>query len=103
MLGMSGVAFGVAATVGTLEPGVAQLAQLGTLMGIGGVGGYQVRIFIFDLFLYFRMLMGIGGMRGYNTRFVYTYTRSFVLNRFMLVRRSSYDPKKHGNGPNAVY
>eukprot|EP00904_Undaria_pinnatifida_P001419 jgi/Undpi1/11278/HiC_scaffold_30.g13576.m1 len=42
VLGMSGVAFGVAATVGTLEPGVAQLAQLGTLMGIGGVGGYQV-------------------------------------------------------------
>ncbi|CAN0175027.1 unnamed protein product, partial [Laminaria digitata] len=43
VLGMSGVAFGVAATVGTLAPGAAQMAQLATLMGIGGVGGYQVR------------------------------------------------------------
>ncbi|CAN0035672.1 unnamed protein product [Ectocarpus fasciculatus] len=43
VLGMSGVAFGVAATVGTLAPGPAQLAQLAGLMGVGGVGGYQVR------------------------------------------------------------
>lgn len=42
MLGMSGVAFGVAATVGTIGPGAAQLAQLGGLMGVGGVAGYQV-------------------------------------------------------------
>ncbi|CAM9203235.1 unnamed protein product [Ectocarpus sp. 6 AP-2014] len=42
VLGMSGVAFGVAATVGTLAPGPAQLAQLAGLMGVGGVGGYQV-------------------------------------------------------------
>ncbi|CAM9477665.1 unnamed protein product, partial [Hapterophycus canaliculatus] len=42
VLGMSGVAFGVAATIGTLAPGPAQLAQLAGLMGIGGVGGYQV-------------------------------------------------------------
>lgn len=43
VLGMSGVAFGVAATVGTLAPSPAQLAQLVVLMGAGGVGGYQVR------------------------------------------------------------
>ncbi|CAM9474252.1 unnamed protein product [Pylaiella littoralis] len=42
VLGMSGVAFGVAATVGTLAPGPAQLAQLAGLMGVGGVGGYQL-------------------------------------------------------------
>lgn len=45
VLGMSGVAFGVAATVGTLAPGAAQLAQLAGLMGVGGVGGYQVESF----------------------------------------------------------
>ncbi|CAM9367023.1 unnamed protein product [Discosporangium mesarthrocarpum] len=42
VLGMSGVAFGVAATVGTLSPGPAQLAQLAALMGVGGIGGYEV-------------------------------------------------------------